>query len=62
MYDPFRVIRTQIREFLVWLGGCITILAITSLVLCAVWGAIYLKWSVYHQRFPSASWWTFLFN
>jgi hypothetical protein len=35
-------------------------LLVAPILAAAVAGAIYLDWLVYHERFPHAAWWTWL--
>jgi hypothetical protein len=37
-------------------------IAVVALVVGLIGGCVAIKWNVYHQRFPNASPWTFLFK
>ena len=48
-----------------WMNQALSALAALAVVLLiagAIGGCVAVKWNVYHQRFPNASWWTFLFK
>ena len=48
-----------------WLNQVLAALAAVAIVLLiagAIGGCVVVKWSVYHQRFPHAAWWTFFFK
>jgi hypothetical protein len=37
-------------------------LVVVALVIGLIGGCVAIKWDVYHQRFPNASPWTFMFK
>lgn len=59
----------MIKRFFKWLSEWLQVIGVVAAVIgfiVAVVALLYVifivKWNVYHQRFPNASFWTFFFD